>query len=472
VALRNAERLKIPASLLLMPLAFASLLGGLVTLIGTPPNIVIAAARASATGTAFGMFDFTPVGLSVAIAGLVYLTFIGWRLVPRTRSGDAREVTAEHLRGYLTEAALAPGSVLDGANIRQLEERTEREITVMAVLRGERRILAPLNDERLQGNDILILQGDPALLAPLFEGGALTQVADRSPGFDDVHSADVQVVEAVVMPRAAVDGQSARAVGMHDRYGVNLLALARSGQAPVARLARIRLRIGDVLLVQGTRDALARALPELGCLALAGAGTRLMKARRSAVPSFVFVLAILAAALGWLPVQLAFVSAVAVIVLYGALPLRLLYKSVEWPVIVLIAALIPIGEALQATGATQLVGNAIIALAGDLPTWGLLAVLMAGAMALSDLVHNTPTAVLMAPVAVAVADAIGLPPDPFLMAVAVGAASPYLTPIGHQSNTLVMTPAGYRFSDYWRVGLPMDVVILGVGVSAIGVFWL
>ena len=472
VALRNAERLKISPSLLLMPLAFASLLGGLVTLIGTPPNIVIAAARAQASGEAFGMFDFTPVGLIVAIAGLVYLVLIGWRLVPRQPARGAHEETGERLRGYLTEAVLVHGSDLEGASVRELERRTEREITVMAVLRGERRILAPANDERLQAEDILILQGDPAMLVPLLDGGELSRFMDRPSVFDDVHSEDVQITEAVVMPRAAVDGQSARAIGMHERFGVNLLALSRSGHAPVARLARIRLRVGDVLLMQGEREALSRALPELGCLALASRGLRLTPQRRSMAPGLIFAAAILAAAAGWIPVQLAFVGAVAAIVLGGALPLRLLYTSVEWPVIVLLGALIPIGEALQATGGTQLLGNALVAVAGDLPPWGLLGVLMLSAMLLSDLVHNTPTAVLMAPVAIAVADAVALSPDPFLMAVAVGAASPYLTPVGHQSNTLVMAPGGYRFSDYWRVGLPMDILILCVGVWAIDLFWM
>jgi len=332
--------------------------------------------------------------------------------------------------------------------------------------------LAPTGTDRLEADDVLILQGDPLALRPLLEGRGLMPVDDEGIRQDLLTSEDVKMMEAVVMPKAPIEGRSMRRLRMHDTYGINLLAMARRGHAPKARLARVSFEVGDVLLLQGHLDILRRVLPMLGCLPLAERGLNLPQPSWSWLPLGIFIAAVLAAAFGLAPVQIAFVAAVLAMVLTNAIPVRDVYRSVEWPVIVLLGALIPIGEALETTGTTALIAGGIGTLAGEIPIWGILALLMVTSMLLSDLIHNTPTAVLMAPIGIGLAQSLDLPADALLMAIAIGSASPYLTPIGHQSNTLVMGPGHYRFGDYWRLGLPLDLVILLVAVPMIMWIWM
>ncbi|MDJ0971894.1 MAG: SLC13 family permease [Kiloniellales bacterium] len=471
VAIRNAHLAGRSPSQLLMPLSFASLLGGLITLIGTPPNIVIATFREQYTGTPFQMFDFAPVGLAVATVGIVYITTIGWRLIPHHRRGEADQRHLFQLEAYITEARVPRESPLVGKQIRELERLCENEMTVMSIIRGDLRLLAPHGVERVTGEDILILEGDPAALEPLFAGAKLKRTGQRDVQTKELRSDDIRLVEAVLMPNSPIEGQSMRGLRMHDRFGINLLAIARQGEPPKTLLGNTPFRTGDVLLLQGERNTMTQALSALGCLPLADRGLRVPPRRPVFLPIGVFALAILAAAIGVVPVQIAFVTAVAALILLGTLTLRDVYESIEWPIILLLGALIPIGEALQATGGTALIAGGILSLADDIPTWLMLALLMMVSMLLSDIIHNTPTAVLMAPIGAAVAQGLDLSIEPFLMAVAVGAASPYLTPIGHQSNTLVMGPGGYRFGDYARMGLPLEIIVIATATPMILWVW-
>lgn len=472
VTIRNAYRAGRSPSLILIPLSFATLLGGLVTLIGTPPNIVIASARQQAVGAPFQMFDFTPVGLAVAAVGLVYLATVGWRLIPRGRRGDAEAVDLFRIKAYITEARVPEGSTLIGTTVRQLEEACENEVSLMAIYRGKRRLLAPASVERLWQDDILILEGDPSTLEPLLHEDKLEQTGRRDFKDEDLRSDEISVVEAVLMPNSPIEGRSMRGLRIHDRYGINLLAVARQGMAPKARLGSIRFQTGDVLLLQGESNTLQQALSAMACLPLAGRGLRPTRRQGPYFPLGVFGFAVGAASIGLVPVHIAFVTAVAAMIVAGTLSLRDVYESIEWPVILLLGALIPIGQALETTGGTALIAGGILAVADDLPIWAMLALLMVVSMLLSDLIHNTPTAVLMAPIAISIAHILNMSVDPFLMAVAVGSASPYLTPIGHQSNTLVMSPGGYHFADYARVGAPLDLLILATAVPMIMWIWL
>jgi di/tricarboxylate transporter len=472
VVLRNARRAGRSPSQVLMPLSFATLLGGLTTLIGTPPNIIIATFREQSAGAPFSMFDFAPVGLVVAVAGIIYITAFGWRLIPQHRRGEADARDMFQIQAYITEARVPDKSALVGERVRKIEQLCENEVTVMAIIRDRRQWLAPSGVERVRQDDVLVLEGDPSALEPLFDGGKLEQLGEQEVRADELRSDDIRLAEAVVMPNSLLEGRSMRAMRMHDRYDINLLAVARSGEAPKARLGHIQFRTGDVLLLQGERNTLQQSLPALGCLPLADRGLKVARRRRMLLPIGIFGAAIAAAASGIVPVQIAFVSAAAALVLSKTLSIREVYQSIEWPVILLLGALIPIGEALQATGGTTLIAEAIVALAGRVPTWTMLALLIVASMLLSDLIHNTPTAVLMAPIGVGIAQGLGLPADAFLMAVAVGSASPYLTPIGHQSNTLVMGPGGYHFGDYARMGIPLDILIVTVAVPTIMWVWL
>ena len=470
VMLRNASKAKRSPSLLLIPLSFASLLGGLVTLIGTPSNLVISGYRQDFTGQPYNMFDFAPVGIVVAAAGLVYLIAIGWRLLPE-RIPAARDSGLIHVDNYITEARVPAGSEFIKKQIRHLEQVCENELAVMAIIRNSRRRLAPHGIERLREGDVLVLEGDPSALERLTAIGNLENLGKQVLHTESLRSEDVRVIETVVLPNSRLEGRSMRGIRLHDRFGINLLAFARRGETPQTRLVNTAFRTGDVLLLQGETTALEEALARLGLLELADRGLRTQKPQHMMVPCLIFGLAIAAAALGLVPVAIAFTTAVVALLATGSVALRELYTYIEWPVIILLAALIPVGEALQTTGGTELIASAILSGTGMLPIWGIIALLLVLSMWMSDLIHNTPTAVLMAPIGASIAAKLGLATDPFLIAIAVGCASPYLTPIGHQSNTLVMGPGGYRFSDYTRVGILLEVIIVVVAVPMIMFVW-
>jgi di/tricarboxylate transporter len=472
VALRNAYKSGRSPSIFLIPLSFASLLGGLVTLIGTPPNIVISGFRETQTGTPFSMFDFAPVGLAVAVAGLLYLTFIGWRLLPERISVDGDDDDLFHVERYTLESNVPEGSPLVGMRVRELENKFDREVSVVAIIRNGVRRLAPRAIEKVRNRDVLILQGDPGLITPLADGVQLGELGHQVEGGAALVSDDIEVIEAVVLPNSPIEGKSMRQYRMHDRLGINLLAVARQGRQPTARLKNIRFKTGDVLLLQGEKNGMAEALHTLGCLRLADrAISEDVPSGKILLSTGIFGAAIAAAAFGLVTAPIAFTAAVLLLVLTDTISLNEVYESIEWPVILLLGTLIPIGEALQRTGGTDLIATGLLDVTAGLPVWAILALMLAVSMWMSDFVHNTPTAILMAPIAMGIATGLGANPDTFLMAVAVGAASPYLTPIGHQSNTLVMGPGGYKFQDYALVGFPLQIIILLVAVPMILWTW-
>jgi di/tricarboxylate transporter len=472
VTLRNASRAKRPASILLIPLSFASMLGGLITLIGTPPNIVVSGFRHEYTGAPFTMFDFAPVGFVVALAGLAYLSVIGWRLLPHNGIEPNGPGYTNKLAAFVTEVRIPQASPFDGQQVRQIEELCDNEITIMLIVRGVERFYAPRPIARLRQGDVLIVEGDPSVWEPLCDGVRFDPLERRSHDEIAIGSRDVVVAEAVVMPDSTLADRSVRGLRMHDTYGINLLALARSGRPLQSRLKNVHFQVGDVLLLQGESKKLERSAKDLGCLLLAQRGAISAAVRRRVwMPLAIFATAIVGAAFSFVPVPVALVSAAGAMILTGVLSLRDAYDSVEWPIIVLLGALIPIGQAMKSTGTATVIAEHTAAIAGGMPTWGIIAIILVISMWLSDLIHNTPAAVLMAPVAADIASSLQASIDPFLMAVAVGSASAYLTPIGHQSNTLVMAPGGYRFSDFARVGIGLELLIVVVGVPTIMWVW-
>ncbi len=470
VSIRDAKKAGRPVSRILMPLSFASLLGGLITLIGTPPNIIIATIRQESLGEPFRMFDFTPVGLAVAIAGLIYIVFVGWRLIPSTGEEDDPD-DRFHIARYITEVKVTSGSSLIGSTVGDLEKICENEINVMAIIRHKRNRLAPSTAEKILEGDILTLQGASESLQPLYESPGLVQIGDDVISDAKLQSDDIRVIEVVVMPNSMMEGSPMRELKLHERYGINLLGVSRQGSTPMFRLGQVRFQVGDVLLLQGVDKTLELAVNTLGCMVLARKEHTFRIRRRTYLTPSVFGAAIFAAAMGLVTVPIAFATCCLVLVLLNAISLREAYGSIEWPVIILLGCLIPIGEALHSTGATELISHGIYSIALDAPLWFLVGLLVIVSMILSDLIHNSPTAVLMAPLAISIAEIMNISADPLLMAVAVGAASPYLTPIGHQSNTLVMGPGGYKFGDYWRMGLPLDGIIVLVSVPMIMWIW-
>jgi di/tricarboxylate transporter len=371
----------------------------------------------------------------------------------------------------MTEVRLPEDSKMVGRFLRDLEAEAEADVTVMGLVRGEKRLLVPSSYETLRANDILIVEADPEALKVLVDGTGVELVGSKELGEEVLGSDEVSVIESVIMPDSPIAGRTAWSLNLRWRYGVNLLAVARQGERLRERLGRIRFNPGDVLLLQGQTETLQEALLTLGCLPLAERGLRIGQPRRVLFSAGLFGSAIALTALDLLPVQIAFVAAAVVMVLVGLLSLREVYDSIDWPVIVLLGAMIPVGQALESTGGAKIIAEFLLNASGQMSPVLTLAVVLLGTMALSNVLNNAATAILMAPIAISIAQGLGASADPFLMGVAVGASCAFLTPIGHQSNTLVMGPGGYRFSDYWRMGLPLSMVVVLAAIPLILKFW-
>ncbi len=469
VALKIASRSGNPASALLMPLAFGSLLGGLTTLIGTPPNIIIANFRAEAGSEAFRMFEFTPVGILIALAGLAFVILIGWRLVPM-RKGTRSVEDLYDIGEYLTELRVTEDSSVVGKTLRSIDDG-DRDISVVAIVRGDRRLPAPSRRRILREDDVLIVRADTDNLKHLTDDLGMEMGEDSKLAEDAVQSEDLVLMEVVISPGSRAEERTATDLNLRRRYGVNLLGVSRQGSSLRGRLGNIRLKAGDVLLLQGGEDPMADILPEMGFLPLAERGLKLGTPRRLIVSGGVFIVALVAAALGLMAAQVALVTAALVMVLIGLISPREIYESIDWSIIVLLGAMIPVSGALESTGGAQLIADGLLRLSANAQPWMTVTIVLVGTMFLSDLVNNAAATVLVAPIALRVASGIGASPDPLLMAVAIGASCAFLTPIGHQSNTLVMGPGGYHFGDYWRMGLPLEVIIVLVGVPALLWIW-
>jgi di/tricarboxylate transporter len=488
---RQSER---SPSYLLMPLAFGSLLGGTLTMIGTPPNIIIATYRREIDGNAFGMFDFLPVGLSITVIGVLFIALIGWRFTPKRENSSADELF--EVSAYLTELTLPEGTDYVGRSLHDLVDsvRDEADVLVVGLVRDDELTEMPSIYKVLRADDILLVEADSDSLKTLVKatGLSLAQEPDdneqdtentpssdeasasdteeRPPDHSDKHK-DLSLTEAIVTQRSPLINRSASALGLRERYSVNILAVARQGQRLNQRLGEIRFAGGDILLVQAHKDRIQHALNDLGCLPLASRGLRLFTPDKVWMASGLFAAALALIAFEIMPASVALVTAALVMVLTRLVPPGEIYDSIDLPVIILLAAMIPVGEALDSTGGSQLIADGLLALGQSIPPAATLLVLMLSVMLLSNIINNAAAAVLAAPVAIKLAAGMDVSPDPMLMAVAISASCAFLTPIGHQSNTLVMEPGGYKFGDYWRLGLPMSILVIAISVPVILWVW-
>jgi di/tricarboxylate transporter len=470
VALQIARKSGNPPSLLLMPLAFGSLLGGLMTMIGTPPNIIVAMYRAEAVGAQFRMFDYTPVGAGVAIAGVAFIALIGWRLLPH-RKGKTSSEDLFHIEDYITEVRLLPDSPLIDNRIRGMKLPPGVDVNIIGIVRNNRKLVARSGYEKLRKGDKLIVEADSESLKAFIDWGKLKLVGSKTIDREKLGSDEIAVMEAVIMETSPMIKNTAIDLNLRNRFGINLLAISRKGERIIEQLGKIRFAPGDVLLLNGPVDMIHQILRELQCLPLAERNLRIGTERRVIIAGSIFGTAILVSAVGLIPVQLSFVMAAALMVLVKLISLRELYESIDWPIIILLGAMIPVGQALEISGGAETLASQLLLISGQMPPVATLTLLLIATMFLSDIINNAAAAVLMSPIAVNLAYALGASVDPFLMCVALGASCAFLTPIGHQSNTLVMGPGGYHFGDYWKLGLPLEVVILIVGVPLIVIFW-
>jgi di/tricarboxylate transporter len=489
-ALQSATKAKRSPSVLLMPLAFGSILGGLVTLIGTPPNIIIASIREQMTGEAFSMFDFTPVGGAIAVTGIAFVALVGWRLIPHDSENRTTASDLFDIENYVTAAKIPEDHELIGKELRELDDLVrEQDAVILGITRGDRRIDPAARRRRLRQGDLLLIEAGPDALnaclsvlnlrppIPLQEGDTETEQPDpdaevskkRRPVL--LGGTDVAIVEAVVQPRSRLAGRTANELNLRSSYGVNLLAIARQGSPFRGRLGAFRFRTGDILLIEGEPNRLGQIINALGCLPLAERPIQGSKVHMAWLSIAVFGAAIAATTMGLVSFPIALAIAVVAMVMTDIVPVRELYDGIDWSVVVLLGAMIPVGQAMQDTGTTTVIAQAISGLVAGYPAVVALVVVLVLTMSLSDIINNAATAVVMAPIAVGIAGQLNVSSDSFLMAVAIGASCAFLTPIGHQNNALIMGPGGYKFGDYWRMGLPLEILIVAVAIPMLLWIW-
>jgi len=480
MALQIANKQNLPPGRVLMPLAFGSILGGTTTLIGTPPNLVVSGFRAEAGMGQYAMFDFSSVGVIIAVAGVLFVGLLGWRLVPtRKQSGAAGFETGI----YLTEVRILPDSKAVGKTLREVEVILDKaDAQIVGLVRGEIKVIAPYWRRILRDNDILVIEADPSSM-----GDALTSLGLKLEEAESLETEDSEdapksknrrddedplIQELVVMPGSVLVGRSASDIELRTRYSINLLAISRQGRRSVKRLRYTDVRAGDVLLMQGVPEAVNSFSSDYNCVPLAERDLQVpVTDSQPLLAGLIFLSAVLLTGAGLLPVAISFAAAVLAYMALRIVPPRSVYQTIDWSVIVLLGALLPVATVFADTGAADILASGLLGSVSQGNPIIALVLVMVITMSLSDFMNNVATAAMMCPLALSVALQLEVNPDTFLMAVAIGASCAFLTPIGHQNNTLILGPGGFRFGDYWRLGLPLEIVIIATGIPALLWAW-
>jgi di/tricarboxylate transporter len=469
VDVQTARKAGRSTGLSLMPLSFATILGGMVTLIGTPPNIIIAAIREESLGAPFKMFDFAPVGGIAAIAGMTFVALVGWRLIP---ARDENGSTSDDLAEYIAELTVPDGSKHIGKRLSELEAEAEKtDVAILGLIRDGKRRYGQARNTALKAGDALVLEATPDALDEFRTSIDLALSDVERTERLNAAGEGVEIIEVLVKETSRLVGRTAQAVGLAWRQSAVLMGISRGGTQIKNQVRKTQIQAGDILLLLVPRNRGHDVTDWLGCLPLADRGLAVTENSKVWLAIGMFAGAVIAASLGliYLPVALGLV--VIAYVLTCIVPLSELYTHIEWPVVVLLGSMIPLGAALETSGGTELISGALLGWTAGMPAWAVLTVLMIVTMTLSDVLNNTATTIVAAPVGIQMAQSLGVSPDPFLMAVAVAASSAFLTPIGHKNNTLILGPGGYSFGDYWRMGLPLEIIIVAVSIPAILVFW-
>lgn len=468
-AFQMAKKNKASPSVFLMPMSFASLLGGLMTLVGTSPNIIVSRVRQDMVGQPFRMFDYFPTGFGLLVIGLIFLRF-GYRLLPRDRRGVPTMGEALDIKDYVTEVTIGEGSPAIDETVDQFTDRHDGDVTVTSVMRAGMRS-EPRPWMTLREGDTLILGGEPDVLERVIATNKFALAGSDRDVPEDRKDDEIGVIEAVISTNSPLIGRTASRMQLQRRLGINLIAVSREGERLTHRLGGTVLRAGDVIVLQGPLSLLPERLPELGALPLAERALRLGNSGRGLLPVIILAVAMIATATGYVPVAVAFFAAAALILAIGALPLAEAYDSVEWPILIMLGALIPVSDTLRTTGASQILATWLAHVAASLPPWGAVALILVAAMAVTPFLNNAATVLVMAPIAAVFAHDLGYRPEAFLIATAMGAGCDFLTPIGHQCNTLVFGPGGYKFGDYARLGAPLSLLVVLVGTPLILMVW-
>ncbi|PLY02309.1 MAG: hypothetical protein C0624_08850 [Desulfuromonas sp.] len=457
VLMSVARRLRISASQLLMPLAFASLLGGVCTLIGTPPNILMNTLLYEYTGESFSMFSYTPVGLVIVATGIGYMLLLGRRLIPERKSGALTE--AYQVKEYITEVAVLEGSPLAGKTIAKCAFEQNFGLKVRAILRERHKIPMPRRNRVIREKDTLFLEGDPAGILKIRAVKGLEVLPEKDNPVDKLADESMVVVEASLTPTSTMAGKTLRSVRFRDIFGISVLAIWRQGAPVVKKVDHVVLRFGDVLLLQGSEERIIQLGRDQGFLLLGGVPAVDYRPRQAPLAVTILLLVIGNSALGLIPIFLSAPLGAVAMILTRCLSLKDAYDNIDWPILMLIAGTLPLGLALENSGAALMIAKWLTSVVGDFGPWMVLAMVVLITALLTEFMSHAAAAVLVAPIAYELAQSMAVSPKPFFMAVALSASSCFMTPISHQSNALVMGPGGYHFFDYTRVGAPLGLLV-------------
>ena len=457
VVIMMARRTKLPASKLLIPLAFGSLLGGVCTLIGTPPNILINTLLQQYTGEGFRMFDFTPLGLILLACGISYMAFFGHKLLPNRKSGSLTE--AYQVKEYITEVEILAGSPLHGKSISQSHLERELNMRVRALLRDRQKFPQPKRNRKLFAGDILFLEGDPQGILKVRKEKGLSVVQERDNPLPGTSDKKIVVVEASLTTTSDMVGKTLRQERFADTHGLTVLAIWRSGAPVVRKIDHVVLRFGDVLLLQGPEEKVRHLGQGHGFLVLGGVDPVSYRPRRAPIAVATIFGVILLSVTGTTPIVIGATLGGLIMIMTRCLTVKEAYDSIDWPILMLIAGTLPLGHAMQNSGAAALLAGFIIEGVGSYGPWVVLGAVFLITFCLTEVMSHAAAAVLVAPIAYNTAMEMAVSPRPFFMAVAVAASMCFMTPISHQSNALVMGPGGYKFFDYTKVGAPLNIMV-------------
>ena len=501
VTLKTAWEQKRSPSILLMPIAFASILGGMITMIGTPPNIIIASLRKeqqqqilskaiadtnsqaatylenlnivkeSYEPAAFGLFDFTPVGGIIALLGVCFVALVGWRLVPKENQKTPSSNSLFSLDEYVTEIRFPKGSSLIGESIGEVNMLTGDKLTLIRFINNNGKATSINHNNKIKENDQFLAMADPSDLKGMMDEYDLRLTKEMRYRIDSLKDDNSTFIEVVVSPESPLLGRGRSYLRRRSSNQLILMAVARQDKPIHKRLGKVKFRVGDVLLLQGPEKEFKNIITSLDLLPLAEREIEVGVFSKVSFALMIFTVSILLSVLSIVPTTVSFAGAILAYVFSGILPIRDLYKNIDWPIIVLLGAMIPLSNALQNTGTTTLIADQVVSMTQGLPSWSIIALVMVITMFMSDIINNAATAMIMGPISVGIAISMGVSMDPFLMSVAIGASCAFLTPIGHQCNALILGPGGYRFSDYWRMGLPLEIIITVLGTPLILYFW-
>ena len=501
VALKTSVKQNRSPSILLMPLSFASILGGMITMIGTPPNIIISTFRKTYqldlktqaiqdsnslsakyllsqnidvnqfNPLAFGMLDFSYVGGIVALIGVLFITFIGWRFIPRDSYKKPGTESLFSINEYITEIRIPKECKFIDMKIKDIEKITEDRLTIFGIISKKGKLVSINNHRIIKEGDRYLAKADPKELQEVMDEFGMRFTKKMRERIDKLSNEDTTFKELLITPGSPLENRTRTYFRRRTSNSLVLMAIARQGKPIHSLLQNVKFRVGDVLLLQGQADDIRDNIASLNLIPLADRDLKIGIFSKVGLSLMIFGLAISLSMAGILPTTLAFILAILMYIFSGILPIRELYRQIDWPIIILLGAMIPVSNALQTTGTSQLIAELVVSMTQNLPNWFILTLIMIITMCLSDIINNAATALIMAPIGVSIAMSMGLNADPFLMSVAVGASCAFLTPIGHQCNALILGPGGYKFTDYWKMGLPLEILIVMISIPSILYFW-